>query len=124
VPELMKLIRKYNMESNIVWYIPFQYLNHTENVDGLFGKSFPMPDPQSKENIKSAVEKLKTPLIATDMGELSQSFVDEAHKFGARIFVDEKEGTSAEWEKIIGWGTEGIQTDNPETLIEFLKQNH
>jgi glycerophosphoryl diester phosphodiesterase len=123
VPELMELIRKYNMENDIVWYIPFQYLTQIENVDQFFGNSYPMPDPQSKENIKAGLEKLKTPLIATDMGELSQNFVDEAHKYGARIFVDEKEGTVAEWGKIIRWGTEGIQTDKPAELIRYLKQN-
>lgn len=123
VPELMELIRKYNMENDVVWYVPYQYLSQIENVNKLFGNSFPMPDPQSEENIKAAVDKIKTPLIATDMGELSQSFVNEAHKYGARIFVDEKEGTPAEWAKIIGWGTEGIQTDKPAALIEFLKKN-
>lgn len=123
VPELMELIRKYNMENDVVWYIPYQYLSQIENVNKLFGNSFPMPDPQSEENIKAAVEKIKAPLIATDMGELSQGFVNEAHKYGARIFVDEKEGTPAEWAKIIGWGTEGIQTDKPAALIEFLKKN-
>jgi glycerophosphoryl diester phosphodiesterase len=122
VPELMELIRKYNMENDIVWYIPYQYFSQVENVNKLFGNTFPMPDPQSKENIKKAVEKIKTPLIATDMGELSQDFVDEAHKYGARIFVDEKKGTKTEWKKIIKWGTEGIQTDKPAELIEFLKQ--
>jgi glycerophosphoryl diester phosphodiesterase len=122
IPELIELIRKYNMENDIVWYIPYQYFLQIENVNKLFGNTFPMPDPQSKENIKKAVEKIKSPLIATDMGELSQDFVDEAHKYGARIFVDEKEGTKTEWEKIIKWGTEGIQTDKPAELIEFLKQ--
>jgi len=111
------------MENDVVWYIPYQYLSQIENVNKLFGNSFPMPDPQSEENIKAAVEKIKAPLIATDMGELSQGFVNEAHKYGARIFVDEKEGTPAEWAKIIGWGTEGIQTDKPAALIEFLKKN-
>lgn len=124
VPELMEIIRKYNMENDIVWYIPYQYFLQTENVYGLFGNSYPMPDPQSEKNIKTAVGNLRTPLIATDMGELTQSFVDEAHKYGARIFVDEKEGTKAEWEKIISWGTEGIQTDNPAGLIEFLKKQN
>jgi len=123
VPELMELIRKYNMENDVVWYIPYQYLSQIENVNKLFGNSFPMPDPQSEEYIKAAVEKIKAPLIATDMDELSQSFVNEAHKYGARIFVDEKEGTPAEWAKIVGWGTEGIQTDKPAALIEFLKKN-
>lgn len=123
VPLLMELIRKYNMENDIVWYIPYQYFSQLDNVNKLFGNSYPMPDPQSKENIKTAVEKIKTPLIATDMGELSQDFVYEARKFDALIFVDEKEGTEAEWEKIVGWGTGGIQTDKPAELIEFLKKN-
>jgi glycerophosphoryl diester phosphodiesterase len=123
VPGLMELIRKYDMENDIVWYIPYQYFSQVENVNKLFGNSYPMPDPQSKENIKTAVEKIKTPLIATDMGELSRDFVDEARKYDALVFVDEKEGTEAEWEKIIGWGTGGIQTDKPAELIEFLKKN-
>ena len=38
-----------------------------------------------------------------------------------KVIVDEDQGTEEEWEKIIGWGTDGIQTDNPEKLIEYLK---
>jgi glycerophosphoryl diester phosphodiesterase len=122
IPELMTIIRKYDMEKDILWYIPYQYIMQTENVDQLFGKSYPMPDPQNEGNLKPLLEKLKTPVVATDMGELSQSFVNVAHKYGAKVFVDENEGTNAEWEKIISWGTDGIQTDKPAELIEFLKQ--
>jgi glycerophosphoryl diester phosphodiesterase len=122
IPELMTLIRKYDMEKDIIWYIPFQYLMDIEDVGQLFGKSFPMPDPGNGKNIKTVLEKIKTPVIATDMGELTQSFVETAHKYGAKVFVDEKEGTIAEWEKIIGWGTDGIQTDKPMELIEFLNR--
>ncbi len=122
IPELMAIIRKYNMERDILWYISYQYIMQIENVDQLFGNSYPMPDPQNQKNLEQILKKLKTPLVATDMGELSQRFVDEAHQFGAKVFVDEKEGTRAEWEKIICWGTEGIQTDKPAELIEFLKQ--
>ena len=121
IPELMAIISKYDMEKDILWYIPYQYIMQTENVDQLFGRSYPMPDPQSEGNLKPLLEKLKTPVVATDMGELSQSFVNVAHQFGAKVFVDEKEGTKAEWEKIISWGTDGIQTDKPAELIEFLR---
>jgi len=124
IPELMVIIRKYNMENDILWYIPYQYIMQLENVEQLFGDSRPMPDPQSLENLKPLLVKLKPSVVATDMGELSQSFVNVAHKYGAKVFVDEKEGTNAEWEKITGWGTDGIQTDKPAELIEFLKQNH
>jgi glycerophosphoryl diester phosphodiesterase len=40
--------------------------------------------------------------------------------------VDDNEDDPAkwalEWKKIIDWGTDGIQTDQPEALIEYLKR--
>ncbi len=123
IPELMAIIRKYEMEKDIIWYIPYQYLTELENVDTLFGSSFIMPDPQNEQNLKPMFDKLNAKVVATDMGELSQSFVTESHKYGAKVFVDEKEGSETEWDKIIKWGTDGIQTDKPAELIEFLKQN-
>ncbi len=122
IPELLTIIRKYNMEHDVLWYIPFQYFMQLEDPVLLFGSSFPMPDPQNEMNLKRLLEKLKTPLIATDMGVLSKSFVSTVHKYGGKVFVDEKDGTKAEWDKIIDWGTDGIQTDKPAELIEFLKQ--
>lgn len=121
VPELMEIIRKYEMEHDVVWYIPFQYLMEMENVKTLFGNSFVMPDPKTEKNLKPMFDKLMAEVVATDMGELSQSFVAESHKFGAKVFVDEKEGSKSEWQKIISWGTDGIQTDKPAELINFLK---
>ncbi len=123
IPDLMAIIRKYKMEQDIIWYIPYLYLMELENVETLFGNSFIMPDPQNEKNLKPMFDKLNAKVVATDMGELSQSFVAESHKWGAKVFVDEKEGSEAEWKKIINWATDGIQTDKPAELIEFLKQN-
>lgn len=123
IPELMAIISKYNMEHDILWYIPYQYFKQIGDPDLIFGNSFPMPDPQSETNLIPLLKMLKSPVIATDMDVLTQSFVNTVHQFGGKVFVDEKEGTQAEWEKIIGWGTDGIQTDKPGELIEFLKQN-
>ena len=61
-------------------------------------------------------------VLATDMGQLSESFVKTTHENGAKVIVDEKTGTPEEWEQILKWGTDGIQTDNPEALLEFLKK--
>ncbi len=123
IPELMLIIRRYDMEQDIIWYIPYQYLMDIEDLETLFGHSFIMPDPQNEKNLKPILKKLKAKVVATDMEELSHSFVEESHKFGAKVFVDEKEGSKAEWEKIISWRTDGIQTDKPAELIEFLKHN-
>lgn len=122
IPELMTIIRKYNMEHDILWYIPYQYFLEIGEPDLLFGSSYPMPDPQSEKNLIPLLKMLKSPVIATDMDVLTQSFVNTVHQFGGKVFVDEKEGTQSEWEKIIGWDTDGIQTDKPGELIEFLKQ--
>jgi glycerophosphoryl diester phosphodiesterase len=80
-----------------------------------------MPDPGDEKNLNVTLEKIKPNVIATDMGKLSESFVETAHKFNTMVFVDEKEGTILEWEKIISWGTDGIQTDKPAELLNFLK---
>ena len=124
VPELMTIIRKYDMENDIIWYIPYQYLIKMDDIQQVFGRSFPMPDPGDEKNLNVVLEKIKTNAIATDMGKLSESFVETAHKFSTKVFVDEKEGTILEWEKIIAWGTDGIQTDKPFELLNFLKQNN
>jgi glycerophosphoryl diester phosphodiesterase len=55
------------------------------------------------------------------MGQLNENFVKTAHSNHAKVFVDEDKGTPAEWEQIIQWGTDGIQTDDPAALIKFLK---
>ena len=121
VPELMKLIKKYHMEKDVIWYIPSRYLMQMKNVDTVFGNSFPMPDPGPEKNLEKVLVKLKPAVVATDMGVLSQRFVEEAHQKNAKVFVDEDKGTEAEWNKILSWKTDGIQTNDPAKLIQFLK---
>ena len=42
------------------------------------------------------------------------------HKVWGLDFYNTLLGTEDEWAKIIRWGTDGIQTDNPEKLINYL----
>jgi glycerophosphoryl diester phosphodiesterase len=123
-PELMKLIKKYHMEQDVIWYIPANYLIQMKEEKNAFDKSFPMPDPGSEKNLDIILAKLKPAVIATDMGVLSKSFVEKAHAQNVKVFVDEDKGTEEEWKKILGWGTNGIQTDNPEKLIAYLKKQN
>ncbi len=122
VPELMKILKKYNMEKDVVWYIPASYISQIDDVNKEFANSFLMPDPGSARNISKVLSAVKTCVIASDMGELSNHFVEMAHKNNAMVFVDEKSGTEAEWEQILNWETDGIQTNRPEKLISFLKK--
>ena len=109
------------MEKDIIWYIS---ASDTKDIDEL-KKSCPdcilMPDPGSQDNIKTVVSKFNPCILATDMDKLGEKFVNTAHQCNTLVISDEKEGNEAEWSQMLEWKTDGIQTDNPEGLISFLK---
>lgn len=121
IPKLVKIIRKYRMEKDIIWYIPASRMKELRQLNEICPDCIPMPDPGPEENITTVLNQVKTRTIATDPGELSKSFVETAHRHQAMVFADEKEGTASEWTQMIDWNTDGIQTDHPEELISFLK---
>ncbi len=122
VEELVSIIKRYNMERDIVWYIPALYMDAIMLVKSNCYKCVPMPDPGPAKNIEKVIELVHPRVISTDMGELSEDYVRIAHKNSVMVFTDDKKGTVAEWTKILNWGTDGIQTDNPESLIRFLRE--
>jgi len=124
VEQLIPIIRKYGMEQDIVWYIPVNRSEEITLLQKLSPKSIPMPDPGSEKNIEQACKAFHPQVLASDMGQLNASFVQKAHQNSARVFVDENKGTAEEWNQILEWETDGIQTDDPEKLISFLKRRN
>ena len=122
VPELLQIIHKYDMERDIIWYIPASRMEIIKQLQNLCPDCIPTPDPGPEKNIKEVVAQVHPLIQASDMGQLTESFVKTAHAGNAKVFVDEKKGTPEEWQQIIDWGTDGIQTDDPAALIEFLKK--
>ena len=122
VPELLQIIHKYDMERDIIWYIPASRMEIIQQLKTLCPDCIPMPDPGPEKNIQEVVNQVHPRVLASDMGQLSESFVKTAHAGNSKVFVDEKKGTPEEWNQIIDWGTDGIQTDDPTALIEFLKK--
>ncbi|MFZ1291637.1 MAG: glycerophosphodiester phosphodiesterase family protein [Melioribacteraceae bacterium] len=123
INEIVDLVKKYKMEKDIIWYIPFSYVKEIEKLQEICVDCIPMPDPESKANLVELFEKLNPIIIATDMSHLDEEFVKISHKKNIKVFVDEKIGNEFEWNKIIQLGTDGIQTDSPEKLVEFLNRN-
>lgn len=121
IEQLIPIIRKYDMENNIIWYISANRSEEIKLLQKLSPKSIPMPDPGPEKNIDPVCQAFHPQVLASDMGQLSAFFVQDAHENKARVFVDENKGTPEEWTQILNWGTDGIQTDDPEALIEFLK---
>jgi glycerophosphoryl diester phosphodiesterase len=121
VPELIRIIKQYKMERDIFWYIPSNRVKEISELATDCPGCILMPDPGKEDNVLNVIEEFNAKVLATDMGDLSNSFVYKAHSLNAAVIVDEGEGTKAEWTKIIEWHTDGIQTDDPEKLISFLK---
>ena len=122
VPELVEIIKKYDMERDIVWYIPASRMDAIKQVKRKCCRCMTMPDPGPAENIGEVVRQVQPLVIATDMGELSEAYMKTAHEHHVRVFVDEDKGDEPEWTRILEWGADGIQTDEPRALIRFLSQ--
>jgi glycerophosphoryl diester phosphodiesterase len=121
VKELVSIIQRYEMARDVIWYIPASYMETIKEVKKHDYRTFPMPDPGPKENIAKVVEAVQPRVLATDMDELNEDYMKIAKKNNVKVIVDEDDGTKEEWKKILQWGTDGIQTDHPAKLIEFLK---
>jgi glycerophosphoryl diester phosphodiesterase len=79
------------------------------------------PDPGKEANLDAVIKSINPHVIATDMGVLTESFVSRSHNGNALVFCDEDKGTNEEWTRMVSWKTDGIQTNDPERLIIFLK---
>jgi hypothetical protein len=57
--------------------------------------------------------------VASVWRHFSPTFVTTCHDAGAIVIVDESDPSC--WDDALAWGADGIQTDHPEKLIQFLQ---
>ncbi len=120
VKKQVEIIKRYGMERDVIWYIPASHMKYILEVKKYCPECIPMPDPGDGKNIVKVIKKVSPMVLATDMGHLNGNFVRTAHEHRAMVFVDDKKRTKREWEQIMDWKTDGIQTDEPEKLITFI----
>lgn len=121
VPELLTIIRRYGMEKEIIWYIESDR-KELQQLQSLCSECFPLPDPGPEKNIATVLQMIKTPIIATDMSRLNKTFIETAQRNKVLVFTDDDKATEEEWNRILDLKVAGIQTDEPEKLIGFLKK--
>lgn len=117
VAPLVKEIKARGMERNVIWYAGPSKL---KEVKELCAECIPMPDPYDFSNLSKVLQKDKPRVIASSWEYYSKEFADACHAAGAIVIVDD-DGPQC-WEPALEWGTDGIQTDEPEQLIAFIKQ--
>ena len=122
IKEQADIIKKYGMERDVIWYISPAHMKVVNDIKKYCPSCIPMPDPGPARNIKRVEEKVHPRILASDMDHLSREFTRIAHEAHILVFTDDKQGGVAEWSKMIKMGTDGIQTDEPEKLIEYLQR--
>jgi glycerophosphoryl diester phosphodiesterase len=117
--DMLAMVRKHGMERASLWYTG---VAQQREMQRLCPECLAMPDPGPNENLETTISSLdpKPRIIASVMRFCSQSFVEAAHARGAIVITDE--GSSDDWPKMIDWGMDGIQTNDPAKLIEFLER--
>jgi len=116
VGPLVEMVRVRGMEAHVLWYADQESL---ERLGELCPACLAMPDPGPEENLGRVLETLAPSVVATVWRHFSRSFVETCHAAGALVIVDERDPDC--WRQALEWGADGIQTDHPERLIEFLR---
>ncbi len=115
---LLNLIRRYQMEKDIVWYASSSTLRKLQEQ---CPQCIPMPDPGLEKNLGKMFASFdaKPKVVASVWRTYSPGFVSWVHEHNALVFVDESDATC--WADALAWGSDGIQTDDPEGLIRWLE---
>lgn len=83
-----------------------------------------MPESRTVENVHLLVEQLHPKVIAYSAGDWTPEIIQAAKDAQALIYVDRMGTTDAPegWQSAIDAGADGIQTDRPGPLVEFLRE--
>ena len=119
VKPLIEMIRARDMEHDVLWYADD---NELEELKRICPECIIMPDPGKEKYLPELIDRFHPDVIAAVWENVSESFVKTCHDAGAIVIVDGKGPDT--WEQAIEWGMDGIQTDQPAALIEFLKKRN
>lgn len=117
INELAALVREFEMEQDTLWYIPS---SRVKELTECAPRAWPMPDPGPESGLAKLLADCKPAIVASMWKYFSPTFAERCHKNGAIVIVDE-DGKEC-WQSLLDYKADGIQTDHPAELIEFLKQ--
>lgn len=85
-----------------------------------------MPEAENLEVCKLIVRNIHPEVIAFDADDFKPEIIACAKAAGAKVYVDRMGSTDnpAGWQQAIDMGADGIQTDKPAELVEYLREHH
>lgn len=121
--DVLPLLKKYDMEHDVIAYV-----YSPDQVDE-WHRDAPQIPVITDFEMKSDAQIEKTwsahPFAITDGGseDYSKSYVETWHRLKVAVVPDiqGQDEAPAKWQPVIDIGVDGLQTDHPKALIEYLK---
>ena len=119
--DLVAHIDGHGMTEHVVIYCG---LNLARQIQELSPKLKVMPESNSVEHSKLLVEQLHPRVIAFSGRDFTPEIIAVAKQANALVYVDRMGPTDQPegWQSAIDVGADGIQTDRPGALVEYLRQ--
>ena len=115
IPPLVEMVKRRGMERDVLWLVDEDELLL---VQELCEECIIMPDPGDEEILARILAQFEPAVVAPVWNDFSPTYAAPCHEAGTLVFVDEDDPGS--WSNALLWQADGIQTDHPEQLIEFL----
>jgi len=82
-----------------------------------------MPESRSVENVHVLLEQLHPKVLAYSAGDWTPEIIAAAKEAHVQIYVDRMGKTDGPegWQSAIDAGADGIQTDRPGPLVDYLR---
>jgi glycerophosphoryl diester phosphodiesterase len=119
--DLVTHIEEHGMADHVVIYVG---LSEGKEIQRLNPKLKVMPEAGTAENAKHLIERLHPQVMAFDAADFKPEIIRVVKEANAQIYVDRMGTTDAPagWQSAIDAGADGIQTDRPAELVQYLRE--
>ena len=124
--QVLATIKKHKMDNQVVIYNGTDGLKEWKKLASHIPVMPSLPKFFRKEGGILEYEKdLKAEVLDGNLVEWTKELIDQAHALGVKVYTDNlgPNDNPAGFKKAIEMGVDGIQTDYPDRLIQYLKEN-
>jgi glycerophosphoryl diester phosphodiesterase len=95
-----------------------------KQIEGLNPKLRVMPEAGTVQNAERLIEQLHPKVVAFGAGDFTAAIISAVKRSGAQVYVDRLGATDTPegWQAAIDAGADGIQSDRPGQLVDYLKR--